>query len=94
MKNKALTAVSTIMMVIPWTIFILRMNQWALESPAAEIIIGSYIVFMLFSGIFTTLCYAKGKIRNKLIQICMIVNDIFAFFGICAGGWMLYSALV
>lgn len=93
MKNKVLTAISTVMMIVPWTILLLRMNQWALESPAAEIMIGSYIVFMLFSGIFTTVCYVKGKARNKLMQVCMVVNDIYAFLGVFAGGWMLYSAL-
>lgn len=55
MKNKILTAVSVIMMFVPWTILPLRTFDWALESPAAEIIIYSYAAFMIFSGIFSIL---------------------------------------
>ncbi len=40
MKNKILTAISAIMVFVPWTIFLLRMNDWALQSPTAEIMIG------------------------------------------------------
>lgn len=53
MKEKILTAVSTLMIFIPWTILPLRTFDWALESPAAEIIIYIYAAFMVFSGIFT-----------------------------------------
>lgn len=35
MKNKVLTAVSVIMLFVPWTILILRRFDWALESPVA-----------------------------------------------------------
>ena len=37
MKNKILTAISTIMLFVPWTILPLRTFDWALESPVAEI---------------------------------------------------------
>ena len=53
MKEKILTAVSTLIIFIPWTILPLRTFDWALESPAAEIIVYSYAAFMIFSGIFT-----------------------------------------
>lgn len=59
MKNKILTAVSTIMLFIPWTILPLRSFDWALKSPAAEIMILSYAAFMIFSGIFSILVYTK-----------------------------------
>ena len=39
MKNKICTAIATLMLFIPWTILPLRTFDWALESPAAEIII-------------------------------------------------------
>ncbi|MFR4144861.1 MAG: hypothetical protein ACLT1K_13205 [[Clostridium] leptum] len=39
MKNKILTAISTIMLFVPWTILPLRTFDWALESPVAEIMI-------------------------------------------------------
>lgn len=67
MKNKVLTAISTIMLFIPWTILPLRRFDWALESPTAEIIIFSYAAFMIFSGIFSILTYIKGKVKSKLI---------------------------
>lgn len=53
MKNKIIIAVSTVMLFIPWSILPLRTFDWALEMPAAEIIIICYAVFMIFSGIFT-----------------------------------------
>ena len=41
MKNKILTAISTIMLFVPWTILPLRTFDWALESPVAEIMVYS-----------------------------------------------------
>ena len=78
MKNKILTAVSVIMMFVPWTILPLRTFDWALESPAAEIIIYSYAAFMIFSGIFSILAYTKGKAKSKLMQVCAAINSIYA----------------
>lgn len=78
MKNKILTAVSTIMLFIPWTILPLRSFDWALKSPAAEIMILSYAAFMIFSGIFSILVYTKGKVKSKLMQVCVANNSIYA----------------
>lgn len=69
MKEKIITAVSTLMLFIPWTILPLRTFDWALESPAAEIIIYSYAAFMIFSGIFTLLSYTTAGVKNNLIFI-------------------------
>ena len=66
MKEKILTAVSTLMIFIPWTILPLRTFNWALESPAAEIIVYSYAAFMVFSGIFTLLSYTTAGVKNNL----------------------------
>lgn len=44
MKNKILTAISTIMLFVPWTILPLRTFDWALESPVAEIMISCYVL--------------------------------------------------
>ena len=52
-KAAILTALCTIMVFIPWTIFPLRTQPWALEIPAAGMIIACYAIFMIFSGIFT-----------------------------------------
>lgn len=78
MKNKIITAVSTIMIFVPWTILPLRTFDWALESPVAEIMIYSYAAFMIFSGIFTAVSYFKAGVKNKLMQICTVINGIYA----------------
>ena len=94
MKNKIINTISTIMMLVPWSILLIRRNDWALQSPAAEIIIGSYIAFMIFSGVFTTLNYTKGRVKNTWMQVCLVVNNIYAFAGVFIGGWMIYSSVL
>ena len=78
MKEKILTAVSTLMIFIPWTILPLRTCRWALESPAAEIIIYSYAAFMVFSGIFTLLSYTTAGVKNILMKICLVITLMYA----------------
>ena len=56
----------------------LRSFDWALESPVAEIMIFSYAAFMIFSGIFSILVYTKGKVKSKLMQVCVAINSIYA----------------
>lgn len=82
MKNKILTTVSTIMLFVPWTILPIRRFEWALKSPVAEIMIACYAVIMIFGGIFTTVSYAQGKVRNNLMKICLVVNNAYAVFGV------------
>ncbi|MBS4536757.1 hypothetical protein GOQ29_14130 [Clostridium sp. D2Q-14] len=88
MKNKVLTAISTIMLFVPWTILILRTNQWALESPVAEIMISCYAAFMIFSGIFTIVSYVKANAQNNLMKICLVVNSLYAVGGVAAFAMM------
>ena len=78
MKNKILIAVSVIMLFVPWTILPLRSFEWALKSPVAEIMIYSYAAFMIFSGIFSILAYTKGRVKSKLMQVCVVINSIYA----------------
>lgn len=78
MKKKILIAVSVVMLFVPWTILPLRAFDWALESPAAEIIIYSYAAFMIFSGIFSILAYTRGRVKSKLMQVCVVINSIYA----------------
>ena len=78
MKEKILTAVSTLMIFIPWTILPLRTFDWALESPAAEIIIYIYAAFMVFSGIFTLLSYTAAGVKNNLMKICLVITLMYA----------------
>lgn len=47
-KAVLLTALCAIMVFIPWTILPLRTQPWALEIPAAGIIIACYAIFMIF----------------------------------------------
>lgn len=81
MKNKILTAVSTVMLFVPWTILPLRENAWALESPAAEIIISCYAAFMIFSGVFTIVSFIKGKVQNPLMKVCVVINSLYGVGG-------------
>lgn len=94
MKNKIVTAISTIMLFIPWTILPLRTFDWALESPAAEIMISSYAVFMIFSGLFTILSYIKAKVQNNLMKICLIVNSLYAAGGAAALGMAIVPKII
>ena len=89
MKNKILTALSTIMLFIPWTILPLRTFDWALESPAAEIMIACYSAFMIFSGVFTIISYVKAKAQNNLMKVCLIVNSLYAVAGVVFLGMMI-----
>lgn len=89
MKNKILTAVSAVMLLVPWTILPLRTFDWALESPAAEIMIACYSAFMIFSGVFTIVSYVKAKAENNLMKICLIVNSLYAVAGVVFLGMMI-----
>ena len=89
MKNKILTAVSAVMLLVPWTILPLRTFDWALESPAAEIMIACYSAFMIFSGVFTIISYVKAEARNNLMKVCLIVNSLYAVAGVVFLGMMI-----
>ncbi|NCB33197.1 MAG: hypothetical protein EOM64_04865 [Erysipelotrichia bacterium] len=91
MKEKVLTGISIVMLFIPWTILPLRSNAWALQSPAAEIIIFSYALFMIFGGVFTAVLYGKEKMHNILIKICLVINGIYAIGGMAAISMMAMS---
>lgn len=91
MKNKLFTAISTIMLFVPWTILPLRSFDWALESPVAEILISCYAAFMIFSGIFTILAYTKCKVKNKWMQVCTVINGIYAVGALAIVGMMIYG---
>ena len=93
MKNKILTTISTIMLFIPWTILPLRINfQWALDY--AHIMIPCYAVFMIFSGVFTILSYTKAKEQNNLMKVCLIVNSLYAVFGVAALGMIIVPKIM
>ena len=74
MKSKVLTAVSTAMIFVPWTILP--------ESPTAEIMVSCYAVFMIFSGIFTLIAYNKAGVKNALMKICLVINMMYTVAGV------------
>ncbi|MEY8483214.1 hypothetical protein AALD74_15390 [Lachnospiraceae bacterium 48-21] len=76
-----LTGAAGVMVFLPWTILLLRRHEWALKSPAAEITIGCYAVFMILAGIFTFAVYMKGKVQNPIMKICLVVNELYAMAG-------------
>lgn len=94
MKNKFLTAVSAIMIFVPWTILPLRTFDWALESPVVEIMIACYAAFMIFSGVFTIISYVKAKAQNNLMKVCLIVNSLYAVAGVVFLGMMINTQLM
>ena len=91
-KASILTVICTVMVFLPWTIFPLRTRPWALEIPMAGIIIACYAVFMIFSGIFTIICYWKFRLRNLMMKICVVINLLYAVFGLAALGIMAVTA--
>lgn len=78
MKNKICTTIATIMLFVPWTILPLRTFDWALETPAAQIIVICYALLMIFSGFFTIHMYRTGRGKGLWMQICTIVCVIYA----------------
>ncbi len=94
MKNKILTLICTLMLFVPWTILPLRTNAWALESPVAEIMIASYAVFMIFSGIFTMIAYVKAHAQNILMKLCLVINGMYAVGGAAALAMMIIPRMM
>lgn len=94
MKNKILTGICTIMLFVPWSILPLRANEWALKSPAAEIMISCYAVFMIFTGVFTIISYGKAKVQNNLMKICLVVNSLYLAAGFAVFGMMVIPKLM
>lgn len=93
MKRTCISVISTLFVLLPWTIFPLRTQSWALETPAAQIIISVYLVLMIGGAVFSLVGYAKGKVRTVYMQICMVINMIYGIAGIALAGLMLYTAL-
>lgn len=91
MKNKVLTAIGTFMLFIPWTILPIRSFDWALESPVAEIMISCYAAFMIFSGVFTLISYAKEKVQNNLMKVCLVINSLYGVGGVAVFGLIICS---
>lgn len=94
MEKKFLTAISVLLIFVPWTILPFRSFDWALESPVAEIMISSYAVLMVLGGVFTILSYVKAGVQNNLMKVCLVVNSLYAVGGIVALGMMILPKVV
>ena len=84
MRERVYIAICSCMVFFPWTILPLRTFPWALETPAAQIIIVCYAAFMIFSGGLTLFAYKKRRMRGRAMQICLVCNCAYAAFGILA----------
>ncbi len=49
---------------------------------------------MIFSGVFSIMCYGKKKIQNTIMKICVVVNGMYAVFGAAAFGMMILPNIV
>lgn len=84
MKEKIITAISSLLVFIPWSILILRTNQWALESPMADTLILGYAAFMIAGAVFVLWGYMKERIQNNLMKICLVINCLYGAGGLAA----------
>ena len=75
----------------PVLILPLRTFDWALQSPVAQILIYIYAAFMVFSGIFSVLAYTAGNVKNKWMQLCMVINCIYAVGAVGIVGMIVYG---
>ena len=66
MKEKLCTLIAAVFVFLPWTIFPLRTFDWALELPAARIIIIAYALFMILSGVVLSLSTSAGRSKIRL----------------------------
>ena len=94
MKNKILTNICTIMLFVQWTILPLRTQDWAIESPTAEIMISCYAAFMIFSGIFTIIAYVKGKTQNGLMKFNLVIKSLYTLCELAVFGLMIAPKLL
>ena len=74
---RPLSVFNFILILVPWTILILRQYDFALQSPTAEIIIAAYCVFIAAAFTFSVTMYAKKKMRDVLSSIALVVNSIY-----------------
>jgi hypothetical protein len=76
-KIKILSVLDLVSAVVPWTILIWRQYEFALKSPAAEIIIAAYGIYIVAAFVFSMYIYAKKKIRGTLPGIALVLNGIY-----------------
>ena len=53
------SVVAFLLAFVPWTILLVRTQEWALKSPAAEITIGIYSVEIMLAFLYCLILYTK-----------------------------------
>lgn len=92
MKAKIFSIINILLLFLPWTILLLRLNEWALASPTAEILIGVYCAEMLLGGVFSIYSYLKQGKSSRLMQVCLVINVLYAAAALFLGAWMALTA--
>ena len=49
--------------------------------------------FMIFSGVFSVLAYTKGRVKNKWMQVCTVINGIYAVGAVAIIGMSIVTRL-
>lgn len=78
---------------VPWTILLVRTQEWALKSPAAEITIGIYSVEIILAFLYCLILYTKKNHKDAMTSIGLVVNGLYAagvlgIVGISIPGWL------
>ena len=47
---------------------------------------------MLLGGVFSIYSYLKGNQSSKLMQVCLVVNVLYAAAALFLGAWMALTA--
>ena len=64
---------------VPWTILLVRTQEWALKSPAAEITIGIYSVEIMLAFLYCLILYTKKRHKDVLASIGLVANGLYAW---------------
>lgn len=85
--------VAFLLAFVPWTILLIRTQEWALKSPAAEITIGIYSVEIILAFLYCLILYTKKNHKDVLASIGLVANGLYAagvigLMGISISGWV------
>lgn len=89
MKQKLLTIISSLLVLLPWLSLLLKKWSKLPGTLAVDITILVCAVLLILIGIFTILAYCKGRVQNAVMKICLIINSIYALCGVTTIGMML-----
>lgn len=91
-KISAMSVISLMTVLLPWTILYVRTYDFALVSPWAEIIIGIYSLLILCFFAFSAFVYFGKKRKDVIAALALMVNGIYAvgtvvLVGVSIPGW-------